>query len=125
MRYGGVCWELSRLWIDDAVPANAETWLIAQAVRDIKSNHPDVQCLVSYADSGQGHRGTIYRAAGWAYDGMTDSDRKTPRFDLVSVATGKKYGRASHVPPGEEVTRLRRTPKHRYILRITAPTTTP
>src|SRR4029077_538726 len=29
-RYGGETWELARLWLDDAVPQNAETWFIAR-----------------------------------------------------------------------------------------------
>ena len=31
-RYGGETWELARLWIDDGVPRNGETWLIGKAV---------------------------------------------------------------------------------------------
>ena len=42
-RYGGVTWELARLWIEDRVPSNAETWLIAQAVRHIRKTRPEVK----------------------------------------------------------------------------------
>lgn len=122
-RYGGgVAWELARLYLLDEVPKNAETWFIGRAVRWIKRHRPDVSTLVSYADPSAGHRGTIYRAANWTADGRTDDERKTPRFDLVDAETGKKYGRASHVPAGRATTRLPRVSKLRFVLRLREPT---
>jgi len=44
-RYGGETWELARLWIDDAVPVNAETWFIARAIKYVRHHHPNVKCL--------------------------------------------------------------------------------
>lgn len=117
-RYGvRLAWELSRLWITDAMPKNTETWFIAQTIHWLQRNRPDVELLVSYADPSWGHTGTIYRAGNWTGDGMTDEDRKTPRFDLV--CEGKKYGRASHVPQGKAVERLPRSSKYRFIYRMT------
>ena len=83
VRYGGRGFELARLWIDDSVPRNAETWFIAQSVRHIHRRWPDLVYFVSYADPSAGHRGTIYKAANWIFDGMTDAGRKTPRCDYV------------------------------------------
>jgi hypothetical protein len=117
-RYGCKVWELARLWIDDAVPRNAETFLIGRSVRYIARHFPDVAMLISYADPSQGHSGLIYRAANWTPDGRTDQDRKSPRFDLVCEASGKKFGRASHVPSGVAVKRLPRVSKHRFIYKI-------
>lgn len=111
-----LAWELSRLWVDDAMPRNTESWFIAQTVRWVRRMHPSVKALVSYADPSQGHQGTIYKASNWESDGRTDEERKTPRFDLV--AGGKKYGRACHVPKGIPVTRLPRVSKFRYVYRI-------
>ncbi len=119
VRYGGVTWEMSRLFIEDRIPANGETWLIAQSVRYIRKNCPTVRMLVTYADPSVGHQGVIYRAANWTYDGHTDADRKTPKFDLVDSA-GKKFGRASHVPVGTLTTRLPRVSKARFIYRLSA-----
>jgi hypothetical protein len=48
-RYGGTTWELSRLYLLDHVPRNAESWLISKACRWIRVNRRDVQYLVSYA----------------------------------------------------------------------------
>lgn len=116
-RLGCQAWELARLYLLDEVPRNAESWLISASVRWIKRNRADVGALVSYADTAQGHLGTVYRAAGWTYDGLTDSERKSPRCDYVD-SNGKKYGRKGNVPPGVKVHRVPRSRKHRYILEI-------
>ena len=117
-RYGGVVWELARLWLDDTVPANAETWLMGAATRYIKRNHKDVQVLLTYADPSAGHAGTIYKAANWTSDGRTDDERKTPRFDYADAVTGRKYSRRGHVPNGTQIIRVPRVSKHRFILRL-------
>lgn len=120
-RYGGETWELARLWIEDSVPANAETFLIARAVRFIRQQHPAVKALVSYADPSAGHAGTIYKAANWAVDGRTDQGRKTPRFDYADADTGKKYSRRGHVPDGVTIKRIPRVSKYRFVYRMNAP----
>ncbi len=117
-RYGGETWELARLWIRDDIPPNAETYLIAQSVKYIRKNRPEVACLVSYADPSAGHAGTIYKAANWKADGRTDQERKTPRFDYADAVTGKKYSRNGHVPDGVEVKHLPRVSKHRFVYRL-------
>jgi hypothetical protein len=117
-RYGGVTWELARLWVNDDVPTNAESYLIGKAVRYIKRKHRQVRFLVSYADPSAGHKGTIYRASNWALDGMTDQGRKTPRCDYVDANTGKKYSRKGHVPEGADIIRVPRVSKFRYCLEL-------
>lgn len=119
-RYGGMTWELARLWLDDSVPKNAETYLIGRAVRYIRQHHRDVKALVSYADPSVGHAGTIYKAANWTPDGRTDQERKTPRFDYADSATGKRYSRRGHVPEGVVITRIPRVSKHRFVYRLEA-----
>ena len=114
-RYGGKTWELDRLFIEDSVSANAETWLIAQSIRYIKKNIPGVRFLVSYADPSAGHSGTIYTAANWTRDGRTDEGRKTPRSDYVDADTGQKYGRKSHIPDGARIERIPRISKARFV----------
>ena len=117
-RYGGYTWELARLWVDESVPRNGESWFIAQAVRYVREHHKSVMFLVSYADPAAGHSGTIYRAANWTADGCTDQERKTPRFDYADAATGKRYSRRSHVPQGIEITRIPRVSKSRFVYRL-------
>ncbi len=117
VRYGGVTWELARLWIDDNMPRNAESWLIGKALRHVNRTYADVQFIVSYADPSAGHVGTIYKASNWEFDGMTQDGRNTPRCDLVSK-DGKKYSRAAHVPEGEIVMRVPRVSKTRFVYRL-------
>jgi hypothetical protein len=118
LRYKAVTWELARLWIDDSIPRNSETWLLGKAVKYVRREHPEVEALVSYADPSAGHCGTIYRAANWASDGRTDEGRKTPRCDYVEPLTGKKYARRSHIPSGTSVERVPRISKYRYVLKL-------
>jgi hypothetical protein len=110
-----LAWELARLFIKDDTPKNAETWFVSRAIRWVKENRPDVQCLVSYADPSAGHQGTIYRAGNWVIDGKTDQERKTPRFDYEDPKTGKRYSRRAHVPDGMEIVRVPRISKFRYV----------
>lgn len=117
-RYGGVTWELARLWIDDCMPKNTETFFMARGVDYIKGFHREVKVLVSYADPSVGHSGTIYKAANWKGDGRTDMERKTPRFDYRDPVTGKKYSRRNHIPAAVSVERVPRISKHRFIYRL-------
>jgi len=115
-RYGVNCaWELARLFIADGTPKNTETWFVARALRWVRKNRPDVNLIVSYADPAAGHDGTIYRAGNWIADGMTDQERRTPRFDYADENTGKLYSRRSHVPDETSIVRVPRVSKFRFI----------
>ena len=70
--------ELNRLWLDDALPTNSESWFVS---RTLKMLPPRI--VVSYADPVWGHFGIIYRALNFHYAGWTDMDRKTPRYDYL------------------------------------------
>lgn len=70
--------ELNRLWLDDALPRNSESWFVS---RTLKMLPPRI--VVSYADPLFGHVGIIYRALNFRYAGWTDMDRKTPRYDYI------------------------------------------
>ena len=115
-RYGvTLVWELARLFIEDNTPKNAETWFVSRALRWVRKNRPDVECVVSYADPSVGHQGVIYQAGNWIKDGRTDQERKTPRFDYEDPETGKHYSRRSHVPTCIVPVRVPRTSKFRYV----------
>lgn len=70
--------ELNRLWLDDKLPANSESWFVSRTLRMMPP-----RIVVSYADPVHGHYGYIYRALNFHYAGWTDMDRKTPRFDYI------------------------------------------
>lgn len=75
--------ELNRLWVDDRMPRNTESWFIARALKLMPS-----LLVVSYADTSYGHSGFVYRAANFDYAGWTDMERKTPRLDYVPSSGG-------------------------------------
>jgi hypothetical protein len=98
--------ELNRLWVDDTMPRNTESWFVS---RTLKQLPPHI--VISYADTTHGHIGYIYRALGFHYAGWTDMDRKTPRFDRNPIKTGLHSREASRTG-WEGITR--RQPKVRY-----------
>lgn len=97
--------ELNRLWVSDDQPRNTETYFVARCLAELPA-----RIVVSYADTSVGHVGYVYRAGNWNYAGLTDSDRKTPRYDYVP-ANGKHSRDAFR---SGDYTRIRRLPKHRY-----------
>jgi hypothetical protein len=70
--------ELNRLWVDDAMPTNTESWFVSRSLRLLPP-----RIVVSYADPVHGHLGYIYRALNFNYAGWTDMERKTPRYDYI------------------------------------------
>ena len=70
------CLELRRFVIHDAYhKKNCGTFLLARMEKMLPAT---VEVLVSFADPGVGHEGTLYRAANWQYDGDT-----TPSFYYI------------------------------------------
>lgn len=99
--------ELNRLWVHDDLERNTESWFLSRALSLLPP-----RIIVSYADTEWGHCGYVYRASNFYYAGLTDMDRKTPRFDYV---TPGKHSRDT-TRNGTLVTaeKVRRKPKHRY-----------
>ena len=61
---------LSRLVVHPDIPQNAATFMLGKSMKMIgrDGRYP---CLVTYADTWQGHDGTIYRASNWEDKGLT------------------------------------------------------
>src|ERR671919_1526863 len=76
------CLTLTRLWLSDALPRNSESRVLGIVLRNLK-HHTRLKFLVSYADPGQGHLGTIYQASGWLYTGLSEA------MPLYDVGDGK------------------------------------
>lgn len=76
--------ELNRLWVDDVLPHNTESWFVSRALKMLPP-----RIVVSYADPRFGHYGYIYRALNFRYAGWTDMERKTPRYDYIPIDTSK------------------------------------
>lgn len=62
-------WELKRLWIEDGIGQNIESYTISQTINYIKENHPNIKVLISYSDPAENHYGIVYRATNWSYQG--------------------------------------------------------
>lgn len=103
--------ELNRLWLDDALPQNSESWFVS---RTLKMLPPRI--VVSYADPVHGHYGYIYRALNFRYAGWTDMERKTPRYDYIPMDPTKHTRDAFRGGPGLQGTayRRRRVAKVKY-----------
>lgn len=98
--------ELNRLWLDDILPENSESWFVSRTLRMLPP-----RIVVSYADTLWGHYGYIYRALNFRYAGWTDMDRKTPRYDYLP-ADPRTHTRDAF--RNGYVSRRRRVPKVKY-----------
>jgi hypothetical protein len=67
---------LHRFVVADGVPKNAATFLLGGSIRAIRQEGRFLG-LLTYADEGQGHKGTIYRASNWAYLGASSTRHAT------------------------------------------------
>jgi hypothetical protein len=63
-------WEIGRLAMSDDCPPNSESRFIAIAIRLLK-RRTQIKAIITYADTAAGHKGIIYRAAGFVYLGLT------------------------------------------------------
>ena len=55
--------ELNRMAFDDYLPRNSESYCIAQSIKLIKKNAPQIKWIISFADGCSCGDGTIYRAS--------------------------------------------------------------
>lgn len=116
--------ELVRLWIDDCLGKNTESWVISQSIKYIEKNRPEIKVLLSYSDVGVGHKGGIYQATNWIYQGLFGESNK-----MYSLDGGKTWkhdkalfnstGLSNHtelvkILPKPFLMKIG-TPKHRYI----------
>ena len=70
-------WEIRRMWLsDERCARNSESRVLSIACRVVVPNiAPHVRQIISYSDlQGMNHKGTIYKAAGFTFHGMTQVD---------------------------------------------------
>jgi hypothetical protein len=107
--------ELTRLWIDDRVGKNAESFLIGNTIPLIKED-----ILVSYAEDQQGHVGYVYQATNWIYTGLSDRHVEwSVKGENPSHSRHlfDKYGGVNKAKEilGDKIIKKERPRKHRYI----------
>ena len=113
------CIALTRLWLSEELPPNAESRVIGIVLRNL-ARHTDLKFVVSYADPSQGHVGTIYQASNWLYLGLSQA---TPLYSLAgesprhSRSFSHSFGTrdVSHFAArGVPLHKVPQQPKHRY-----------
>ena len=73
--------ELVRLFIFDGYGRNIESYCISQSFKHLNKDFPRIKAVISYADGEQGHKGTIYQATGFHYQGNS-SLALMPNFSI-------------------------------------------
>jgi len=108
-------YELNRLWVDDMVAKNGESYLVANSMKLL-----DREIIVSFADTSQGHVGYIYQAANFIYTGLS-AKFKDPKvvgkenMHHATYANGLTNAQVVEKFGAENVTFVERPRKHRYI----------
>jgi len=112
--------ELQRVALDDHDAPVSQMLSISRKLLQEKS--PGIRCLVSYADTNQGHHGGIYRADNWYYIGESGGKR------FLNIDGEKKHTRSVAKNHGtHSVTKLKKKlgtdniqyiegePKYKYV----------
>ena len=97
--------EIGRLAMDDRCPKNSESRFIAVSIRLLRKIF-SVRAVITYADTAVGHVGTIYKATGFSYIGLTD-----PKADFWVNGKVQERGKTKGID-GEW---RPRSQKHRYV----------
>lgn len=105
--------ELTRLWIEDGVPRNAESFLIGNTIPLVNK-----EIIVSFAEIQQGHVGYVYQATNWIYTGLS-AKRTNWTIEGVnkhSQTIADKYtSQELKEIYGNKFTLVERPRKHRYV----------
>ena len=105
--------ELTRLWVCDSVPRNGESLLIGRTLR-----HCGKEFVVSFADTQQGHVGTVYQATNWLYTGLS---AKRTSWSVDGMAQHGQTLADRHTADemrrkyGDRFSLTERSRKHRYV----------
>lgn len=105
--------ELTRLWVDDCVPKNGESFLIGKSIRQVSK-----EIIVSFADIAQNHLGIVYQATNWLYTGLSAkrTDWVVDGIDKHGHTWADKYSVVEMRELfGDRFYLQERSRKHRYI----------
>ena len=108
-------YELTRLWIEDSTPKNAESYFIGNTIKTL-----DRQIIVSFSEIAQGHIGTVYQASNFLYCGLSAKFRDPKVKGLehrhhTSYAHGINMAQVREKYGAENVYYVDRSRKHRYV----------
>jgi len=108
-------YELTRLWIEDSTPKNAESYFIGNTIKTL-----DREIVVSFSEIAQGHVGTVYQASNFFYCGLSAKFRDPKVKGLehkhhTSYAHGMNMAQVREKYGAENVYYVDRPRKHRYV----------
>lgn len=120
--------ELVRLFIHDGYGKNIESYCISQCLHSIKRKYSRIKAVISYADNEYGHCGTIYKAAGFHYQGNS-SLALMPNYSISLVGSPYQWIHSRTVTStysscnveylkkriGHTFWRKKESTKHRYV----------
>ena len=105
--------ELTRLWVDDAVPKNGESYLIGNSVK-----HAGKDIVVSFSETSEKQVGVVYQATNWLYTGLSAkrTDWHVEGHDKHGHTWADKYtAQEMRELFGDKFSLKPRSRKHRYI----------
>ncbi len=120
--------ELTRLFIHDGYGSNIESYSLTRALELLRKDFPRIKAIITYADGEQGHKGTIYQACNFHYQGNS-SLALMPNYSVSLVGPPYKwihsrtisstYGshNVEHLKKkiGHTFWRKKESSKHRYV----------
>ena len=105
--------ELTRLWIDDKIGKNAESYLVGNTIKKVNK-----EIVVSYSEIEQGHIGIIYQACSFLYTGLS-AKRTSWTIEGINkhcqTIADKYTSKELKEKFGDKFKRIPRPRKHRYI----------
>jgi hypothetical protein len=95
------------------------------AIKQIKKNKPKIKFLISFADSGQGHIGTIYKASNWKLLGPSPVSHQYENRDGKTFSKKAIYNAARRLglterqyAESEDLIKVRTPGKIKYCYRL-------
>lgn len=66
--------EFDRMWLSDEMPKFSETITLSLLHHFLRKVHPEIKCLISYADTSVGNEGIIYQASNYRLEDVIKAD---------------------------------------------------
>lgn len=122
--------ELTRLFIHDSYGKNIESYAISESMKMLKKDKEfsHIKAIISYADGEQGHKGTIYQATNFHYQGNSSLalmpnfsiSLKGPPYEWIHSRTVSSTYGTHNVDQlkkfiGHTFWRKKESTKHRYV----------
>ena len=94
--------EIGRMCMTKEMPRNSESQMISQLIKWIKSNHPELKVLFTWADGMVGKVGYVYQASNFIYAGYSDGEMYMKDGVKIHVRQMKSF----LIPEGVKDTRI-------------------